>query len=135
MINVLISKAAKSDLDELWENDEDSAAEIETALDEIANDPRLADRLAERKFRNIDVPSFDVDVFQALWKTGLNIFRLKFWDWTGGLVPYRVLYAYHAQANTCYVLAVVPRDFNYDISHPIVTRVRADYELLGIPSY
>ena len=135
MINVLISQAAKDDLDKIWDVDEDSAAEIETALEEISNDRRLADGLSEIRFRNTGTPSFEVDAFQALWRTGLNILRLKFWDWTGGLVPYRVLYAYHPQANTCYVLAVVQRNFNYETSHPIVARVCDDYKRLGLPSY
>lgn len=135
MTNVLVTLSAKNDLDALWDLDEDSAAEIETALEEIANDPNLADRLSERKFRNIKNPSYDVDVFQELWQKGLNLYRLKFWYWDGGLLPYRVLYAHHPQANCFYVLAVVPRNFDYDINHPIVQRVRADYEQLGIPTY
>ncbi|WP_035626948.1 type II toxin-antitoxin system RelE/ParE family toxin [Herminiimonas sp. CN] len=135
MTNVLVTHSARDDLDALWDQDEDSAAEIETALEEIANDPKLADRLSERKFRNTQTPSYDVDVFQKLWQKGLNLYRLKFWDWNGSLLPYRVLYAHHPQANCFYVLAVVPRNFDYDIDHPIVQRVLADYKYLGIPTY
>lgn len=135
MMNVSVSPSAEDDLDLLWEEDEDGAAEIETALEEIGADPRLMGRLTERKFRNIDKPAFDVDVFEALWKKGYNLYRLKFWDWTGGLLPYRVIYAHDPRSDIFHVLAVVPRDFDYDPQHPIIARVRAEYEQLGIPTY
>lgn len=134
-MNVYVSESAELDLDDIYAVDVDGAAEIETALEEIGNDPSLMVRLTERKYRNIDAPSFDVDVFEALWRKGLNLYRLKFWDWTGGLLPYRVLYAHDPRSDSIHVLAVVPRDFNYDIQHPIVARVRAEYEQLGIPTY
>jgi mRNA-degrading endonuclease RelE of RelBE toxin-antitoxin system len=135
MIRIVITPAARDDLDNLWDQDEDSAAEIETALDEISNDQRLLQRLTQKKFRTIQAPTFDVDAFEELWKRGINLYRLKFWDWEGSLVPYRVLYAYHAAKDTYFVLAVVPRNIAYDTKHPIVTRVRTDYDALGIPTY
>ncbi len=135
MTDLRILPAAERHLDALYEKDEDAAAEIETALDEIASDQRLFDLLCRRKFRNYDRPSYEVDVFEELYKTGLNMYRLKIWDYEGALVPYRVLYAYAAQKNVCYVLAVLPRRIAYDTTHPDVQRVVADYEQLGLPTY
>lgn len=135
MINILIAPLARQDLDELWNTDEDSAAEIETVLDELSIDPNLLQELSRRGFRHLKTPAVEVDVFLALWNQGLNMYRLKIWDWLGGLLPYRIIYAHHAQSNVFHVLAIVSRDFNYDTQHPIVTRVRADYERLGIPTY
>ena len=134
-MNVTVSHSAIADLDDLYDRDEDTAAEIETALEEIKENPALMGRLTDRKYRNIDTPSFEVDAFYALWNQGLNVYRLKFWDYQGSLLAYRVLYAYHAQADEIHVLAVVPRDFDYDPTHPIVARVRAEYDELGIPTY
>jgi len=135
MVSLLITPSAQNDLEELWDIDEDSAAEIETALEEISYDVTLMSRLTERRFRHIETPSFDTDRFVTLWQKGLNLYRLKFWDWQGSVVPYRVIYAHNPTTDTMYVLAVVSREFNYDIGHPIVTRVRAEYERLGIPTY
>lgn len=135
MASLLVTPSAQNDLEELWDVDEDSAAEIETALDEISHDVTLLSRLTERRFRNVETPAFDTDRFVALWQKGFNLYRLKFWDWQGGVVPYRVIYAHNPTTDTMYVLAVVSREFNYDIRHPIVTRVRAEYERLGLPTY
>ncbi len=135
MIHIVVTPAARIDLDDLWETDEDGAAEIEAVLEEISNDVDLMSGLCARGFRHLAAPALEVDRFLALWNQGLNMYRLKIWDWLGGLLPYRVIYAHHAQNDIFYILAVVPRDFNYDIQHPIITRVCSDYQRLGIPSY
>jgi mRNA-degrading endonuclease RelE of RelBE toxin-antitoxin system len=138
MAVVYLEESACNDLDELWERDEDAAAFIEIALDEIQHDPRLYERLHEIGYRNVPNPSFEVDWFSTLQNdrtTRLNLYRLKFWDPEGALSSYRVIYAYHNRNDSFHVLAVVPRNFNYDRNHPIVKRVCADYERLDIPSY
>jgi len=122
----------------MYEGDDDTAdaaAEVETALDEISNDPRLLERLHKKNFRSIGTPHFDVDRFEELWQQGLNMLRLKFWDWQGSVVPYRVLYAHDARNDIFHVLAVVQRDHAYDTNHPLVVRVCAQYSALGLPTY
>lgn len=138
MIRIVITPAAEEDLDLLYEGDEssfDAAAEIETALDEISNDPYLLGHLHKKNFLSIGQPHFDVDRFEELWQQGLNMLRLKFWDWQGSVVPYRVLYAHDARNDIYYVLAVVQRDHAYDTNHPILHRVQSQYNALGLPAY
>ncbi|MDN4052521.1 type II toxin-antitoxin system RelE/ParE family toxin [Massilia sp. YIM B02763] len=135
MLKIVITDAAKDDLDRLYDVDEDAAAEIETALDEIAHDPLLLERLTEKKFKSIGTPEFDVDVFEELWKRGLNLLRLKFWDWQGSVVSHRVLYAYAPRTDIYYVLAVVERNYAYDTKHPTVLRVIRQYDALGLHTY
>jgi hypothetical protein len=138
MIRIVVSPLAEADLDLMYEQDEDSAdaaAEIETALDEISNDPSLFERLHQKDFRSIGTPHFDVDRFEELWQQGLNMLRLKFWDWQGRVVPYRVLYAHDARNDIFHILAVARRDHAYDTSHPLVIRVRTQYDSLGIRTY
>lgn len=135
MNEVRLTAHAVADLDAIYEVDADSAAEIETALEEIQNDNDLSRYLHERFFRNLGPPSYEVDHFNELWEKGLNIFRMKFWDYQGSLVPYRVLYAHNPKTDCFYILAVLDRKITYDTQHPIVKRVLADYERLGIPTY
>lgn len=138
MIRIVISPEAEEDLDLMYEGDEetmDAAAEIETALAEISNDLRLLERLHIKHFRFIGQPHFDVDKFEELWQQGLNMLRLKFWDWQGSVVPYRVLYAHDARNDIFHVLAVALRDHAYDTNHPLVIRVRAQYDALGLRTY
>lgn len=135
MLHIVITAEAEEDLDALYEVDEDAAAEIETALDEIGNDQRLLERLIDKKFKSIGTPEFDVDRFEELWQKGLNLLRLKFWDWQGSVIPYRVLYAYAPLTDIYYVLAVVERNHAYDTKHPIIARVVRQYDALGLQSY
>lgn len=135
MVNIIVHPNARIDLDALWDLDEDTAAEIETALEEIASDSRLADYLCRRKFRNYGEPDYEVDTFEKLQREGLNLYRLKFWDYQGALLSYRVLYAFYAQRDAYYILAVISREHAYDTEHPLVQRVIADYDRLGIPAY
>lgn len=135
MLRIVITDPAKDDLDRLYDEDEDAAAEIETALDEIANDQQLLERLTEKKFKSIGTPEFDVDYFEEVWQKGLNLLRLKFWDWEGSVVPYRVLYAYAPRTDTYFVLAVVERNHAYDTKHPTVLRVLSQYDALGLRTY
>lgn len=135
MLQIVITDPAIDDLDRLYEEDEDAAAEIETALEEIANDQRLLESLTQKKFKSLGTPEFDVDKFEELWQQGLNLLRLKFWDWQGSVIPYRVLYAYAPRADIYYVLAVVERNHAYDTKHPTVLRVRRQYDALGLQTY
>ena len=135
MVTIIVHPSARTDLDALWDDDEDAAAEIETALEEIAADVRLMDHLCRQKFRNDDRPEFDVDLVAVFQRRGLNLYRLKFWDYQGSLISYRVLYAHHAQRDVYHVLAVISRENAYDTEHPLVKRVIADYDRMGLPTY
>ncbi len=138
MTAIHFTPIAEQELDNLWEQDENAAADIETALEEISSNPLIFNHLSDKKYRHIGKPGqadFESQAFEALYRKGLNLFRLKFWDVNGAVINYRVIYAHHPQADCFYILAVVNRDFNYDITHPIVQRVRRDYDSLGIPTY
>lgn len=135
MLKIVITEPAKEDLDRLDEVDEDAAAEIEVALEEISNDQRLLEKLTKKKYKSLDTPEFEVDRFEELWQQGLNMLRLKFWDWEGSLLPYRVLYAYDPRKDVYFVLAVVERKNAYDTNHPILARVVTQYHELGIRTY
>lgn len=135
MASVVILPAAESDLDGLYEIDEDSAAEIETALDEIANDPRLAENLCRSGFFNLSCPHYDVSRVAVYAEERMNVLRLKFWDFEGALVPYRALYAYHPQKDTYYVLAVAERNLAYERDTELAKRIDNDFSKLDIPPY
>ena len=101
-------------------------------LQQLQNDPKLADKLLDRTFQEQHGIKFDVKKFQELWKAGYDIWRLKALDLGVSGPQYRVLYAYDTKASCFYVLAVVERSFNYDPNHEITCRVRRTYEELGL---
>lgn len=136
MTSLYIEDSAWDDLDEIALTDEDEAADIEVALEEIYDNPELYEHLNEKGFRNYNgSPDFDVDWFSQLHKERLNVYRIKIWYPDGSLSKYRVIYAYDAKHDCFHVLAVLNRSNSYDIEHPTIKRVRADYERLRLNPY
>lgn len=89
-------------------------------------------------------PFFNVKGVQMLQQQGYNIYRIR--PLTRRLSKYRILYAYDAQHDDFYVLAIVmkrpavlppeslPNDFyNYENLHPITLRICDEYGTLKLP--
>lgn len=135
MTSLYIETSVYDDLDKITLLDEDEAADIEVALEEIYDNPDLYEHLNEKGFRHYQGPTFDVDWFAELHKHRLNLYRIKIWYPNGALSKYRVIYAWDAKHDCFHVLAVLERSISYDIKHPIIKRVIADYERLGLLPY
>ncbi|MGZ7132607.1 MAG: hypothetical protein ACXVH6_04440 [Halobacteriota archaeon] len=135
MILVLFEESAQSDLDAIWESDEEAAATIVVLMEEFQDSPEIAATLIRHGYHDYRDPEYNVSRFQELWHQGLNMYRLKFWDEDGSPVPYRIIYAHNPITDCIHVLGVIHRNFDYDTSHPTVCRICAEYERLGIPSY
>lgn len=135
MAVLIVEPAAESDLEQIWDINEDAAATITVLLEELESGVPELDRLFRRGFRRIEDPAFDVDHFIEFWREGFNLLRLKIWDEGGALVPYRILYAFDPRYDSYHVLAIIDRDFAYDRTHPIVQRVINDYTHLGLPTF
>lgn len=136
-VRLIVHPSAEQDLDSLYESDDevdtDSAAEIETLLDEIQCNQKILSAMHRKGFRHLDRPAFDVDYFyEAFQKHQLQLSRLKIYDWEGSLVPYRVIFAYDHANEIIYVLAVVKRNIAYDTTGPIFDRICTDYAGLGL---
>lgn len=127
---------AESDLEAIWDHDQDSATLIVVILEELEVGGSMAQDLVRNKFRNYAVdPSYEIKRFAAFWRDSQTVYILKFWDYDGGLVPYRIIYAHHPQQDLVHVLAIIHRNVDYENDHSIIARVRADYERLAIPSH
>lgn len=132
MAGFIVEAAADADLDELFEIDEDAAATVLAVLEEIDANDRLQERLFRHGHRNVANPTFEVKEISSLFKHDYVVFRLKFWDENGHVIPYRALYAYDGRTETYHVLGILHREHAYDHSHPKLKRLLADYESLGI---
>ena len=129
-----IQQNAASDLREIWASDPNAGAPIGALLRQLSADPELRQRLTQEDFGTQGVDRFNVDAYSALQQRDLNIWRLKLWSTHDQSVPYRVVYALNKDTGDYIALAIIHRDFDYDINHPTVRRVIFDYERLGIPT-
>ena len=132
---LVIAKAALADLTAIEQEDPDTANDLLVLLQEIKNSQVLLDSLTVRDFGAEATERFHVDAWAAQQTQGRNIWRLKSWDLENRGIRYRVIYALDPRISRYFVLAILPRDFDYDPRHPRVVELLRSYDRLGIPAY
>ena len=121
---------AREDLEQLRRVTPTVATKIIALMQEIKGDQQLLDRLTDDGFGADRSERFDVSKWAYYFDRGLNLWRLKLWELERVRLRYRVVYAYEIRSRTYYVLAIVPRDFNYDPAHPTTQRILDAYHSL-----
>ena len=127
MPRLLFHREARQDLEVLAASQPKLAARLLVLLAEVAAVPDLLDMLTVHGFGSDEREPFDVSRWQAHWKEGKDLWRLKFWELEHQGLPYRVIYALKRGTGDHYVLAVVSRDFDYDPKHSTTRRILQAY--------
>lgn len=132
---IKLHRSARRDLEEIDGDDPDAADDLYALLQEIRGSQELLDALTVKDFGlNRDQP-FHVDKWVEQQNKGRNLWRIKSWDLENRGLRYRIVYALDPRCSRYYVLAVLPRDVDYDSSHPRVIELTAAYDRLGIPAF
>ncbi len=126
---------AESDLDRLFEEDEDACADIEVFLEEAKNNQDTLDSLTRKGYVQYGDCPFDVTEWEATKKQRYNLWRLKFLCIEGNAAKYRIVYAFHPGEYRYYVLGILHRNFDYDLKQPRSQQIIAAYDALNIPRY
>lgn len=119
---------AKKDLDELWDTDFTAAAKITVTLEELEGNSDLLDSLTDDHYGDDHTEDFSVCKWLEHWNNGRDLWRLKLWDLEDKGLRYRIIYAYIPRTQHYHVLAIAPREFNYDTKAPISKRILEAYE-------
>lgn len=130
--SIEIHEDAWEDLEDLWADPltEKAAAVIDVLLQEIECDQDLLDALTAHDYGANKTKSIHVSKWVEFWRTGADIWRLKVWELEKIQLRYRIIYAYEIKKQKYHVLAVVPRDFEYDTNHPVSRRIMAIYSTI-----
>lgn len=99
-------------------------------MEELKGDPDLLDRLTQHDYGAHQSADFHVSKWQAQWRQGRDLWRLKIWDLEDQGLRYRVVYAFMPQKQHYHILAIAPREFDYDSNHPISRRILRAYTSL-----
>ena len=110
-------------------------------LIDIDESPDILWTLSAREQQNSD-PHFNVKTVDSLQAKGFNVSRLR--PLSRRLKDFRVIYAFDAEYEDFYVLAIVRKlqavlnienkeSFNYEPNHPITKRVCELYDAINIP--
>lgn len=130
MTTLIIHPDAEDDLNRLWLLNRWAASRLIVLLQEFQGDEDLLDRLSQNFFHREPPGQFDVQYWVELRNTGRNVFRLKVWDANDELLPYRIIYAYKPKEDEYHVLAIAPREWNYDLEHKLSKRILQAYDEL-----
>lgn len=130
MIALVVHDHAYADLEALWAERPKAAGRIAALLEELDGDPDLLDRLTQHDYGANHSADFHVSKWQEHWRKGRDLWRLKVWDLEDQRLRYRIVYAFIPGKQRYHVLAIAPREFNYDTSHPISQRILRAYKEL-----
>lgn len=133
--NLVLHRGAVADLDRIGKTDPATQDELYVLLQEVKADQNLLEALTVKDFGLARDQRFHVDAWAAQQRRGRNLWRLKLWDLEKLGIRYRVVYAFDPRIHRYFVLAVLPREFDYDENHPRVQELLAVYDRLGIPDY
>lgn len=130
---LFVSQDAKDDLELIWLENSQIAASIAVLLQELQNDDDILDRLTQHDFGSSEIEAdFHISKWYEQWNTGKDLWRLKVWE-LDKLYPgtkYRIIYAFIPSKLHYHILAIAPRNFNYDSKSPITQRIIRAYEEL-----
>lgn len=102
--------------------------QIVALLQELQGDPDLLDRLTQHDYGAHKSARFHVSQWFGEQRRGRNLWRLKSWDLQKQGLHYRVIYAFEPKLKRINILAVAPRDFNYDKNHKLTKRIQDTYD-------
>jgi len=132
MYALAIHNDAIADLELVWKSDEQAAATIQTALEEIKDSQYYLSSLSIEGFADEKI---DVAMFRNMQRRGLNFWRLKLFeiDLSPTTLSYRIIYAYDGPKGIFYVLAIMHRDQDYENDPNLMKRLETAYDKLGLP--
>jgi hypothetical protein len=115
----------KADLAAIKAASPDTHAKLLAMLRQLKADARMAEKLLDHGHGAQQSAQFSVSKWLREWKTGKDLWRLKFWDLESLGLRYRVIYLYLPQEARFVVMAIVEREhFDYDDKdHPIRKRI------------
>ena len=132
MATLIVYKDVDYDLDDLWESDEDAAADLTILIEEIKGSERL---LSAMHVHQATVERVHVSRLLKYEVWGRLLWRLRIhelYDPTH-VLAYRVIYACHG--NIIYLLAIMHREQSYEKDANLVARIKSACRQLGIPTH
>jgi hypothetical protein len=130
LLALFIHEDAQADLEELWTREPRAAARLLAVFEQLEGDLDLLDRLTQHDYGAHRSADFHVSKWFDQWNKGRDLWRLKVWDLEDKGLRYRVVYAFTPKEHHYHVLAIAPREFDYDSSHPLSQRILRAYQEL-----
>lgn len=132
---ITICEEADEELLALYDHNEDAAATFDVLLEQLDNDKEMLDRLFRPANHFLYRPPFEIKQYEAMQRTGRNIFIIKVRGEDGELLPWRLLIGFDSRNDVYHVLCLAPRSIAYDESDPLFRIVQSRYDNAGLPTH
>lgn len=123
MFALFIHQDAREDLRALWNSNFEAAARLSSLFQELDENQDLLDRLTQHDYGAHPRADFHLSNWWEQWRRKRDLLRLKVWDLEDKGLRYRVVYAFIPRKRHYHILAIAPREFDYDKNHPISQRI------------
>jgi hypothetical protein len=135
LYELIVGDDAALDLEKILVKHPDAGYRIAVVIQEIMGSQSLLEKLSwDRYGGKPHLPEGDavmsISKWQALYRKGFNIWRLRDFELSHLGYEYRMVYAYIPSKDLYFVLAIVERAFDYEQSHPVTQRVINAYKRL-----
>lgn len=124
---LLLADGAAADLQACRSRDSYAAATISAHLRELRGDPTICARVVDERYAD-DVIG-DVEPVWSLQKRRINAFRVKYVL----LGRWRLITGADWQRRRIAILAIMPREADYEKDQTLWARIEKEYEDLGFP--
>lgn len=124
---LLVAHGAVADMETCRSRDAYAAATISAHLRELRGDPTICARLIDERYED-DVIG-DVEPVRSLQGRNVNAYRVKYLL----LGRWRLITGADWIKRRVAILAVMPRDADYEQDRPLWDRIEREYEELGFP--
>lgn len=124
---MLIATGAVADMETCRSRDAYAAATISAHLRELRGDPTICARIIDEHYA--DAVIADVGPVWSLQEKRINAFRVKYVV----LGRWRLITGADWAKRRIAILAVMPRDVDYQRNRPLWERIEKEYDELGFP--
>lgn len=131
MATIRFDEDAESELDALYDTDEDAAATVDVLIEAISENDDALETLTRDvpKWGPMGLPPYEVKRFEEAFNAGYLIYFLKpRTEEDGELIDYRVFFAWFQQLDRYVVLATLPRSNCYDTTTDAYRCMLARYD-------
>lgn len=125
----IIADGAKADLQECREGDSYAAAKISELLRLVTEDVIAAEALVDERYIDEDIES--VCPVWSLQDLRINAYRVRMVV----IRAWRIITAVDHKGRRVAVMAIMPRDDDYEANTKLWDRIKGEYDGIGFPRY
>jgi hypothetical protein len=134
MASLILSNGFNADLLEIATRDKPTAVYLAELIREISESERILFDLCKTNGIECYQPSFNTVSWGTMVKNGFSLWRIKPTGFTKTRAcKYRIIYGYDGRTDIYYVLGIMERGVDYDISSAFGQRIIDDYRKLELP--